>query len=204
MNTQQAIKFPEFTGIRCLMMPFIQGDPSSVPEEFRKGYEKILADTFINKGEIGFLTIDESPATKGKPHRGDRAQFGRALHTEVGRLPNKIYCWGGGGWGGIHNVELEADVKILLANNVSDSCATWNATHENTSRDGDIGNFSADYPMSDATFMKAGQVHEIGILTPHESLPVETNVNRQFLRIMSSGVHGREPHFTENPLVNLH
>ena len=195
------IKFPEFSGIRCLMMPYIQGDPSSVPEEYRKGYEKILETTFIKRGDIGFLTIDESEAVKGSPHRGSRAKFGRALHTEAGRLPNKIYAWGGGGWGSIHNVELERDVKILLANNVDNSCAVWDAIHENTSADGDIGDYASDYPLSDATLMQAGEVHQVGILTPHESLPVDNNVNRQFLRIMSSGIHGREPHFTNNPLM---
>ncbi len=204
MNTAplRNIAFPQFSGIRCLMMPFIQGDPESVPEEYRTGYEQILADNFIEQGEIGFLTIDESKAIKGKPHRGDRAKFGRALHTEAGRLPNKIYAWGGGGWGHIHNVELERDVQILLANNVDNSCAIWDAVHENTSADGDIGDFSSDYPMSQGVLMKAGDVHQIGILTPHESLAVESDVDRQFLRIMSKGVHGREPYFTKNRLLN--
>jgi hypothetical protein len=58
-----------------------------------------------------------------------------------------------------------------------------------------------NYPYSDAIFLKAGEVHEIGILTPHESLPVRQNFDRQFLRILSSGVHGREEYFTENPLM---
>lgn len=195
------IAFPEFTGIRCLMMPFIQGRPESVPEEFRVGYEDILESSYIEQGEVGFLTIDESIVKAGNPHRGDRAKFGRALHTEAGRLPNKIYAWGGGGWGNRHNVTLEHDVKILLANNLDNSCAIWDATHENTSVDGDIGDFSSDYPMSDAIMMQSGEVHEIGILTPHESLPVAKDTNRQFLRIMSKGVKGREPYFTQNRLM---
>jgi hypothetical protein len=49
--------------------------------------------------------------------------------------------------------------------------------------------------------MKAGEVHEIGILTPHESLPVMADFNRQFLRIVGSGVHGREEYFTQNSLM---
>lgn len=43
---------------------------------------------------------------------------------------------------------------------------------------------------------------ENGILTPHESLPVPCDFPRQFLRIISSGVHGREDYFTVNPLVD--
>lgn len=200
MKTNE-IRFPEFTGIRCLMMPYIQGDPGSVPEQYSAGYEDILRSVYFKEGEIGFLTIDESLAKKGAPHRGNRAKSQRALHTEVGRLPNKIYVWGGGGWGSAHRVTLDGETKVLLANNLDDSCALWAATHEDTSIDGDIGYLSDMYPYSDAVMMKAGEVHKIGILTPHESLPVKDDTNRQFLRIISSGVHGREPHFTPNPLL---
>ena len=196
------ITFPTFRGIRCLMMPYIQGEPDSVPEAYR-GYGDILQSLFFEKRAIGFLTIDESVATQGTPHRGQRAKFGRALHTEAGRLPGKIYAWGGGGWGRQHHVELEPDVAILIANNLEGSCAVWDSVHEDTSDDGDIGDKANQYPYTLADFMKAGEVRKIGIFTPHESLPVSSTVNRQFLRIISSGVHGREPYFTQNPLVNV-
>jgi len=139
------VTFPEFQGIRCLMMPYIQSEPETVPAQYRSGYEKILSSVFFKKGDVGFLTIDESPATKGAPHRGAHAKYGRALHTEVGRLPDKVYKWGGGGWGKTkHNVTLDRDVKVLLANNLDDSCAIWNAEHEDTSDDGDIGHLAVN------------------------------------------------------------
>lgn len=193
------IAFPEFSGLRCLMMPYIQGDAGSVPDVYAP-YADIINSVFLRRGDIGYLTIDESPAVKGKPHRGARAQYGRALHTEAGKRPARL-CWGGGGWGRSPLVTLERGVKILLANNFDDSCAAWDAEHEDTSLDGDIGYAASDYPYSEAVFFKAGEVREIGILTPHESVPVEKNYNRQFLRIVSSGVHGREAYFTRNPRV---
>ncbi len=220
--------FPQFSGIRCLMMPYIQGDSSSVPAVYAP-YKDIINSVFIQKGDIGFLTIDESVALAGTPHRGQRAEHGRALHTEVGRAPGQIYCWGGngggwgvpqpspgGGWGTPqpsptptpeplpklrHRVTLGRDVRILLANNLDDSCAVWDAEHEDTSLDGDIGHVAAEYLYDRARFLKAGEICEIGILTPHESLPVQQDFDRQFLRIVSSGVHGREDYFTRNPLV---
>ena len=195
------IEFPKYSGVRCLMMPYIQGVPESVPEEYQE-YADIIRSVFFRNGDIGYLTIDESVAEKGKPHRGSRSKTARALHTEVGRLPGKVYAWGGGGWGGNHFVTLDADVQILLANNLSDSCAVWDAVHEDTSFDGDIGHCSEQYPYSKATMVKAGEVHKIGILTPHESLPVVKNTERQFLRIISSGVRGRAPYFTRNPLLD--
>ena len=199
--TNQTIAFPEFSGIRCLMMPYIQGDSASVPAAYAP-YGDIIESVFLQKGDIGFLTIDESPAIAGMPHRGARARHGRALHTEAGRIPGKIYRWGGGGWGRLHAVTLDRDVRILLANNLDDSCAVWESEHEDTSSDGDIGHLAHEYPYEDAVLMKSGEVHEIGILTPHESLPVSRTFNRQFLRIVSSGVHGREEYFTKNPVIS--
>ena len=209
-NTGQAVAFPQFSGIRCLMMPYIQGDSASVPDIYAS-YKDIVDSVFLNKGDIGFLTIDESLAVAGTPHRGQRAKYGRALHTEVGKVPGQIYCWGdGGGWGSPsptpkpkHRVTLDRDVRILLANNLDDSCVVWDAEHEDTSLDGDIGHAAANYPYDRAIFLKAGEVHKIGILTPHESLPVQRDFNRQFLRIVSSGVHGREEYFTRNPQVSF-
>ena len=184
------------------MMPYIQGDVSSVPEEYHS-YANIIESQYFKKGDIGFLTIDESKAVKDSPHRGARAKYGRALHTEAGLRPDSSYGWGLV-WGSSpeESVKLERDVKILLANNIDDTCAVWNTEHENTSLDGDIGHLADMYPYENAILMKAGEVFEIGILTPHESLPVHQTCNRQFLRIISSGVHGREPYFTENPILN--
>jgi hypothetical protein len=201
MGLVTTIAFPVYSGVRCLMMPYIQGDPRSLPPGY-EAYHDIIRRVFMRGGDIGYLTIDESPVRAGAPHRGARAKHGRALHTEAGRVPGVCYQWGGGSWGGGRRVELEADVAILLANNLDDSCAVWDAEHPDTTADGDIGHCAEQYPYSAATMMKAGEVHRISILTPHESLPVTRDFDRQFLRIVSSGVHGREPYFTENPLVS--
>ena len=206
MNTtfNSHIIFPSYNGLRCLMMPYVQGDSASV-HDANAPYADVIRSTYLRRGDIGYLTIDESPTVAGRPHRGDRATTSRALHTEVGRIPGRIYCWGsgggGGGWGRVHNVTLDRDVQILLANNLDDSCAIWDAEHEDTSLDGDIGHAADRYPYDDAVMMKAGDVWRIGILTPHESLPVQRIVPRQFLRIVSSCVYGREPYFTLNPLM---
>lgn len=234
VNTGKIIAFPQFSGVRCLMMPYIQGEPDSVPEAYA-AYADIIASVYYKKGDLGFLTIDESLAIGGTPHRGERAKYGRALHTEAGKHPvSPLYMWGSEpapelswgsprtnrvpipglawgdpfayrwGWGSASAVTLDRDVRILLANNLDDSCAVWDTEHEDTSLDGDIGHVADMYPYSDAVFLKAGEVHNIGILTPHESLPVLQDFDRQFLRIISSGVHGREEYFTKNPLVPLH
>jgi len=193
------MEFPAFTGKRCLMMPYIQGDPDSVPPEYREGYEETLERLAIEQGRVGYLTIDESEVHEGKPHRGDRAKYSRALHTETG-----VTCgWGDrGGWGGRHNVLLDRDVRILIASNVTGSCAVWDTEELNTTIDGDIGHLAGKYPYESAKLLGSGEVANIGIFTPHESLPVRRRVNRQFIRIISNGVHGREPYFTKNRILD--
>lgn len=184
------------------MMPYIQGDSTSVPETYHS-YRNIIDSVFLRKGDIGFLTIDESPVLSGNPHRGARAKYDRALHTEAGKRPGTdIYRWGGG-WGRSGQVTLDPNVRILLANNLTNSCAVWDVDHPETSLDGDIGYAADAYPYQDATLIRGGEVHDIGILTPHESLPVRQDFNRQFLRIVGAGVHGREDYFTQNPLVRF-
>lgn len=201
MTQVGTVTFPDYSGLRCLMMPYVQGEPDSVPDEYAE-YWDIIASTFLERGAVGYLTIDESPVQAGAPHRGDRARYGRALHTEAGRLPGHTDLRWGGSWGGRANVRLERGVQVLLANSVGGTCALWDTVHENTSSDGDIGDQADLYPYDEAVVMEAGEVHLIGVLTPHESLPVRANVNRQFLRIVGDGVHGREPYFTVNPLMN--
>lgn len=79
------IKFPEFSGIKCNMMPFIQGDPSSLPTKY-KSYADIINKSYLEKGEIGFLTIDESFVAGGKSQRGyNNSGISRNVHIEVGR-----------------------------------------------------------------------------------------------------------------------
>ncbi len=201
MTQVGTITFPDYSGTRCLMMPYVQGEPDSVPDTYAS-YRDIIKTTYLDKGAIGLLTIDESPVLRGAPHRGARAKYGRALHTEAGRLPGRSDFLWGGSWGGAVNVTLDRDVQVLLANNLDGSCALWGAVHEDTSLDGDIGDQADRYPYEDAIIMKAGEVHQIGILTPHESIPVREDFKRQFLRIIGSGVHGREPYFTVNPLMS--
>src|SRR5688572_26455208 len=96
------IHFPEFTGIKCNMMPFIQGDSSSLPKIYQP-YAEIINHNYLEKGEIGLLTIDESFVNAGKSQRGYNSKgLNRNVHIEVGRH-DKINCWGGdtgSSWGG--------------------------------------------------------------------------------------------------------
>lgn len=194
------LTFPAYSGVRCLMMPYIQGDPSSVPVAYR-GYSAIIQKLALQRGKVGWLTIDESPVTAGQPHRGARARYGRAVHTEAGRLPGGGYKWGTVLHGEQPNVLLERDTQIAVASSLGGSCAVWDAEHWDMSEDGDLGHVADRYPYENARVLAAGKVATFGIATPHESLPIRESGVRQFIRLVGQGVHGREPYFTINPLM---
>ncbi len=199
------IKFPTLTGIKCLMMPFIQGDSSSLPEIY-KPYAKIIDENYLEKGEVGFLTIDESFVNAGKSQRGYNARgINRNVHIEVGRH-DKINCWGGSdqgsSWGGKYKTLLDDETMVLIANSISDTCRVWNTKELDYTKDGDLSAYIDKYPENTGVMLKSGQVAKISIFTPHECINQAQASNRQFFRIVGKGVKGREDYFTINPLIN--
>lgn len=217
------IKFPEFTGVRCNMMPFIQGDPSSLPDEY-KSYAAIVSANYLEKGKIGLITIDEKFVDAGKSQRGyNRKGIDRNVHIEVGHVGG-ITAWGGGtvswgdstpkptvgwggsgsGWGGRAKVILDHNTKVLIANSISDTCKVWDTLDKRYTPDGDLSEYINDYPENTGILMKAGELAKISIFTPHECIAQRIPGNRQFFRIIGEGVTGREDYFTINPLLKGH
>lgn len=194
-----AIQFPEFTGIKCTMMPFIQGDASSLPEIYRP-YSKIIDENYLEKGEIGLLTIHESFVDSGKSQRGyNSTGANRNVHIEVGR--NKELNRWGSSWGGKANTILEDSTMVLISNSISNTCRVWNAIEMSDTNDGDLSAYIDRYPESTGYLLGCGEVAKISIFTPHECVNQKSPGNRQFFRIVGKGVTGREDYFTVNPLM---
>lgn len=198
------INFPEFTGVSCKMMPFIQGDSSSLPETY-KSYAKIIEENYLEKNEIGFLTIDESFVKASTSQRGyNSSNINRNVHIEVGKYDNKNR-WGGTTtniWGKSPQVILKDDTMVLIANNVSNTCRVWDTLEHRYTVDGDLSMYIEDYPEETGILLAAGEVAKISIFTPHECVIQDRSSNRQFFRIVGKGVTGRESYFTVNPLIN--
>jgi len=199
------IQFPEFTGVKCNMMPFIQGDASSLPDTY-KSYAKIINDNYLEKGEIGLLTIQESFVEGGKSQRGyNSLGIDRNVHIEVGRH-EKLNCWGGNGggsyWGGKYKTLLDDETMVLIANSISDTCMIWDAKEDRFTQNGDLSSYIDDYPTETGILLKSGEVAKISIFTPHECISQTQSSKRQFFRIVGRGVKGREDYFTINPLIN--
>jgi len=196
------ILFPQFSGVNCHMMPFIQGDASSLPSQY-KSYSDIINNNFLEKGEIGFLTINESFVKGGSSQRGYNASgIKRNVHIEVGSNKNH---WGGsegGSWGGGYKTILDDDTMVLIANSISNTCRVWDVEDRSFTEDGDLSAYIDNYPENTGILLKEGELAKISIFTPHECINQKHSSNRQFIRIVGKGVHGREDYFTINPLLS--
>jgi hypothetical protein len=203
-NVITTIEFPEPTGIKCNMMPFIQGDSNSLPE-WCKPYKTLIDNTYIEHGEIGHLTIDEAFVDAGESQRGYNSKgLERNVHVEVGRTQS-LNHWGGPPtplWGGRFNVTLDNDTKVLIANNVSGTCRYWDTIETAYTEDGDLSDYIERYPIETGVLLRAGELLKMSIFTPHECVQQVKSCYRQFIRIVGKGVKGREDYFTVNPLIN--
>lgn len=194
------IQFPEPTGLKCNMLPFVQGDSSSLPQIYNP-YSKVINENFLEKGEIGFLTIDESFVEGGKSQRGYSSSGGRNVHIEVGRNKD-CNRWGGNPWGGRFGTLLENSTKVLIANSVSETCRVWDNIEMRFTKNGDLADYVDEYPENTGRMLKSGEVAKISIFTPHECINQKQSGDRQFFRVVGKGVKGREDYFTVNPLIS--
>lgn len=203
MKIIKTIQFPEFTGINCKMMPFIQGNSNSLPEQY-KSYSDIIEENYLEKGEVGYLTIDESFVKANSSQRGYNCTgSNRNVHIEVGKI-NNINCWGGGGsgWGGRRTTILEDTTEVLIANSLNNTCRVWNAIEKAYTKDGDLSEYLDKYSEETGVLLKSGELAKMSIFTPHECVIQTISAPRQFFRIVGKGVHEREDYFTINPLLN--
>lgn len=202
MEIVNRIYFPTPTGVKCTMMPFIQGYSSSLPE-YLKPYAQIVDNNYLEKGEVGFLTIHESFVSSGNSQRGyNSGGISRNVHIEVGQSKKGENRWGGGSsWGGKHETLLDDETMVLIANSISGTCRVWNKKEKRHTLDGDLSEYIFDYPEQTGFLLDAGDVAKISIFTPHECVNQLHPGFRQFFRIVGVGVTGREDYFTKNPLV---
>ena len=206
---ERMFQLPEFTGINCYMMPIIQGDSSSLPDEFKKYGDFINNNIVTQVGDMGRITIDESFVEAGVSQRGysNNMTSGRTIHVEACRIPDhafEIKNWNsewGNEWGRESGVRLHDHLEGLIANSIDDTCLLWDEMAESV--DGDLSHRADEFPISDAYRMKANEVVRIGIFTPHEPVPQLNSGNRTFVRIMGPEMIGTSPDFTFNNVLSM-
>lgn len=152
-----------------MMMPVVLGDLRGVPENYRELIDILYG--MIEKrfeGEIGYLTIDERIVQAGKTLRRS------GLHVD-GYYQGRCGAWGGGGgWGSVGN-------GMLTISSTPHCKAYLGIFNQEPDAEGGCEHFSLD--ESNSVIFEANQVYWVDGACVHESLPVEIDTPRQFLRL---------------------
>jgi hypothetical protein len=204
------IKFPAPANRNVNMMPFIYGDPSSLPPELQC-YQQCIEACPVSPTEIGrvfYLTVHESYVDP------DSAQRREGLHIEApGTIieegaaaftPGIEHHWGCGVFFGADQYEG----GIYMASSVESTSRIFDAIVDNSvpgivDRHGGCEHLR---PLMghNGTDLNAGQLIWMTDRTPHEALPQKTAAVRQFFRLVTSDVsHWFAKHSTPNPKVPL-
>ena len=206
-HVTNVVEFPEPTGLYCNMMPFVLGSEQSLPLRFQRYWPllKKLPIPVEERGQVGYLTIDERPVEAGE------AQRRPGLHCEspgllerggvVGEREGGVVAlaWGLGGY-----VRDKLSGGIYMVSNVSNSCAVWDVAIEAAAigAQGGVEHLRPLLPRGHR--MGAREVWWLTDRTPHEALRLTEAAERQFVRVVAGSVSvWYAAHSTVNPLVAL-
>lgn len=176
-----ATGLPPYTGTRVMMMPVRLGERDSLPrsvEHYGSCFAWLCSMIAkIPKGQVGYLTIDERLVKAGETHRR------KGLHVDG------VYRGGAGGWG---------ERGLLTVSSVV-GCRAWHQTF-----DGDVGaEGEAEHlkpQCKTPVVLQPFKVYWMNGLCVHESLPMDEDTERTFVRLsMPSNAPWFEG-YTENPL----
>lgn len=169
------VQFPAPSGIKINMMPFVIGDPLSIPQEYGE-YLPLIDACKVGRdqvGKVGYLTITETVVAQGKSQRRP------GIHTDK----HSTSGWGGGGWGGRARSE-----GIYMASTVDSSCRAWDMHIEAPGPMGDCEHLREELEQVAPIYMRGNSLYWMTDGCPHESLPLESKTFRQYFRFVTSKV----------------
>jgi hypothetical protein len=178
------VEFPEFTGIRVMMMPVLLGHLDGVPGLYRplvtRLYEVMEARHI---GQVGYLTIDEKELQPAESLRRS------GLHVD-GYYHGRCGAWGGGGgWGSVGNgmltVSSTAHCRAYLGHIDGEPGPEGECDHLTMPNDGEL--------------FAPGEVYWLDGACVHESVPVSKQTKRQFVRLSMPSNGPWFEGYTENP-----
>ena len=201
------IQFPEPTGININMMPIRICDPSSYPD-FIKPYLPLIRACcrFTFDDKIIYLTIQESEVPIHQTQRRSGLHIERPGILEQG---GKMYKedfknpeYRGLAWGsGLYCGDIPVD-GIFMASSVSNTCQIWPVQIENPHEVTDThGGLEPMRPyLGEPYKIQKNELVWLTDTTPHEALPVEQPVYRQFFRLVMGRISTwYSQHNTPNP-----
>lgn len=181
------VKFPEYSGLRVMMMPFRLDDLGTVPEsmaQWRRPLKTLRAYSRAKDG-VAYLTIDEAFVPAGETHRRP------GLHVDGIGPDGREAAWGGGGGYGAQG--------MLLASSVM-GCVGWNQSVLGyPGPNGDCAHLASALKPSCAVTMNAGGVYLCSPLAVHQPLAMRADTRRQFVRLSMPNDCPWYEGYTENP-----
>lgn len=186
------VEFPLSQSRRINMMPFVMGDPASLPLDLHP-YRDMMNDCGVENtllGEIGYISVWESDVIPG------RSQRRPGIHTEA----HPEASWGGGwGRGNVH--DGRGYEGIYQASNASNSCRVWDMYIKAPGPQGDCSVLEVDWKKTTSHRLVRNGLYWMTDRTPHESTPPWMPVHRQWFRLVAGPVDvWYKDHSTENPL----
>lgn len=186
------VNLPAFSNARVIMMPVELGNLNSIPEALNhwKDTIKDLFNLANIKTGIGYITIDEKIVKANTTHRR------QGLHVD-GVYQGRCGGWGGGGggsWGSLGN-------GMLTVSNIA-GCKAWNqeGLFGKLGQDGEADHFASQLRGENATIFQPNNVYWVDGLCIHESLSMQKDCERQFVRLSMPSNGPWFTGYTENPL----
>lgn len=178
------LEFPEFSNTRIMMMPVLLGSLDGVPSHYHELVSKLYSVMELRHfNQIGYLTIDEQVLNPSETLR--RA----GLHVD-GYYHGNCGAWGGGGsWGSVGNG--------MLTVSSTRHCKAYLGTIEGEPKD--EGECDHLVMPNEGELFEAGEVYWLDGACVHESLPVEEETKRQFVRLSMPSSGPWFEGYTENP-----
>lgn len=174
---------PAFSNTRIMMMPVKIGALDGIPERFHSLMKTLYAlceGRFY--GEVGYLTIDERDLKAGETLRRP------GLHVD-GIHNGRAGSWGGG-WGPAGN-------GMLTVSNTPHCEAYLGLVQGEPGLEGECD--QVDLTQAVPHRFEANKVYWVDGLCVHESLPVETDQQRLFIRLSMPSTAPWFEGYTPNP-----
>ncbi len=179
------IEFPEYTGVRIMMMPFRLDDIRSVPIDAYKSLVSTIMQAVDSRVGVAYLTIDEAEVKAGETHRRP------GLHVDGIGPDGSAGGWGGQG-GGWSSSGMYVAASILGSRGWNQTFLGWPGANGCCAH--------LEPQLEKATDFQANQLYYCNALTVHTSVPLTRNTKRQFIRLSMPSLAPWYHGYTENPL----
>lgn len=177
-----SISFPEFTGLRIMMMPFRLEDADTIPDfmpQWRSAVGDLIALSNVKNG-TAYLTIDEAHVVAGETHRRP------GMHVDG------LGAWGGGGGKG----SWAANGMLIASNRIG--CRGWHQTFAGEpGPNGECEHLAEQ--CGPEILMQPGRVYWCSPLAVHESIPQRETGARAFVRLSMPSDAPWFDGYTRNP-----